>query len=304
MRMVNSENFDKMMAEKVEYVQNVIRSFLPKKENCPETLYDALVYSMEAGGKRLRPILMLETYRLFGGNKAVIEPFMAAIEMIHTSSLIHDDLPAIDNDELRRGRKTTHAVYGEAMGILSGDALLNYAYETALEAFRYNFDRDRLFMAMKVLAAKTGIYGMLGGQSVDVENDKKGNLSPDLGMLEYIYKHKTSALIEAPMMIGAILAGAQKGEISCVEEIGGKIGLAFQIRDDILDVISTDDVLGKPVRSDAKNEKVTYADLLGLEAAEKKVHDITAEAIRLLQTLPGEKQFLESLVENMANRNK
>ncbi|HAJ74497.1 MAG TPA: farnesyl-diphosphate synthase, partial [Lachnospiraceae bacterium] len=267
MRMVNSENFDKMMAEKVEYVQNVIKSFLPKKENCPETLYDALVYSMEAGGKRLRPILMLETYRLFGGNKAVIEPFMAAIEMIHTSSLIHDDLPAIDNDELRRGRKTTHAVYGEAMGILSGDALLNYAYETALEAFRYNFDRDSLFMAMKVLAAKTGIYGMLGGQSVDVENDKKGNLSPDLGMLEYIHKHKTSALIEAPMMIGAILAGAQKGEISCVEEIGGKIGLAFQIRDDILDVISTDDVLGKPVRSDAKNEKVTYADLLGLEAA-------------------------------------
>lgn len=304
MRMVNSENFDKMMAEKVEYVQNVIRSFLPKKENCPETLYDALVYSMEAGGKRLRPILMLETYRLFGGNKAVIEPFMAAIEMIHTSSLIHDDLPAIDNDELRRGRKTTHAVYGEAMGILSGDALLNYAYETALEAFRYNFDRDSLFMAMKVLAAKTGIYGMLGGQSVDVENDKKGNLSPDLGMLEYIHKHKTSALIEAPMMIGAILAGAQKGEISCVEEIGGKIGLAFQIRDDILDVISTDDVLGKPVRSDAKNEKVTYADLLGLEAAEKKVNDITAEAIRLLQTLPGENQFLESLVENMANRNK
>ncbi len=304
MRMVNSENFDKMMAEKVEYVQNVIKSFLPKKENCPETLYDALVYSMEAGGKRLRPILMLETYRLFGGNKAVIEPFMAAIEMIHTSSLIHDDLPAIDNDELRRGRKTTHAVYGEAMGILSGDALLNYAYETALEAFRYNFDRDSLFMAMKVLAAKTGIYGMLGGQSVDVENDKKGNLSPDLGMLEYIHKHKTSALIEAPMMIGAILAGAQKGEISCVEEIGGKIGLAFQIRDDILDVISTDDVLGKPVRSDAKNEKVTYADLLGLEAAKKKVNDITAEAIRLLQTLPGENQFLESLVENMANRNK
>ncbi len=304
MRMVNSENFDKMMAEKVEYVQDVIRSFLPKKENCPETLYDALVYSMEAGGKRLRPILMLETYRLFGGNKAVIEPFMAAIEMIHTSSLIHDDLPAIDNDELRRGRKTTHAVYGEAMGILSGDALLNYAYETALEAFRYNFDRDSLFMAMKVLAAKTGIYGMLGGQSVDVENDKKGNLSPDLGMLEYIHKHKTSALIEAPMMIGAILAGAQKGEISCVEEIGGKIGLAFQIRDDILDVISTDDVLGKPVRSDAKNEKVTYADLLGLEAAEKKVNDITAEAIRLLQTLPGENQFLELLVENMANRNK
>ncbi len=302
--MVNSENFDKMMAEKVEYVQDVIRSFLPKKENCPETLYDALVYSMEAGGKRLRPILMLETYRLFGGNKAVIEPFMAAIEMIHTSSLIHDDLPAIDNDELRRGRKTTHAVYGESMGILSGDALLNYAYETALEAFRYNFDRDSLFMAMKVLAAKTGIYGMLGGQSVDVENDKKGNLSPDLGMLEYIHKHKTSALIEAPMMIGAILAGAQKGEISCVEEIGGKIGLAFQIRDDILDVISTDDVLGKPVRSDAKNEKVTYADLLGLEAAEKKVNDITAEAIRLLQTLPGENQFLESLVENMANRNK
>lgn len=304
MRMVNSENFDKMMAEKVEYVQDVIRSFLPKKENCPETLYDALVYSMEAGGKRLRPILMLETYRLFGGNKAVIEPFMAAIEMIHTSSLIHDDLPAIDNDELRRGRKTTHAVYGEAMGILSGDALLNYAYETALEAFRYNFDRDRLFMAVKVLAAKTGIYGMLGGQSVDVENDKKGNLSPDLGMLEYIHKHKTSALIEAPMMIGAILAGAQKGEIACVEEIGGKIGLAFQIRDDILDVISTDEVLGKPVRSDAKNEKVTYADLLGLEAAEKKVNDITAEAIRLLQTLPGENQFLELLVENMANRNK
>ena len=296
--------FNEKLTQRVEYVEGVIDSFLPKKDKCPATLYASMVYSMQAGGKRLRPILMLETYRMFGGNKAVIEPFMAAIEMIHTSSLVHDDLPAIDNDELRRGKKTTHAVYGEAMGVLCGDAILNYAYETALEAFRYNADREKLFMAMKVLSEKAGIYGMLGGQSVDVENEKRGNLTPDLEMLDYIHKHKTAALIEAPMMIGAILGGAQKGEIVCVEEIAEKIGLAFQIQDDVLDVISTDEELGKPVHSDEKNEKITYVNLVGLEQARAKVAALTNEAIRLLETLPGEKEFLEQLLQTLAYRKK
>ena len=254
---------------------------------------------MQAGGKRLRPILMMETYRMFGGEGSVVEPFAAAMEMIHTSSLIHDDLPAIDNDEYRRGKKTTHAVYGEALGVLSGDALLNYAYETACIAFSMDADTANVGKAMTILTRKTGMYGMLGGQSVDVTNEGK-EISRE--MLDYIYENKTSALIEGSMMVGAVLAGATSEELGIIEQIGKKVGQAFQIRDDILDVTSTMEELGKPVFSDEKNHKVTYVTLRGLEQATKDVEEISEEAIRLLQGFSQQNPFLQELVRSLVNR--
>ena len=248
-------NFQDELKRRTDEIEEMFRSFLPAEEGFARTMAQAMNYSMLAGGKRLRPMLIQETYRLFGGTEKVAEPFMAGMEMIHTHSLIHDDLPALDNDDYRRGRLTTHKVYGEAMGVLSGVALLNYAYETMLQAFSLTEDQDRVICALKVMAEKTGIHGMLGGQSVDVENDGK---PLEKEMLDYIYRNKTSALIEASMMTGAILAGADEQQVAVVEEAAGNIGLAFQIQDDILDVTSTDEELGKPVHSDEKNNKVTY----------------------------------------------
>lgn len=297
-------NFKEELDRKTKEVESVILRFLPKEEGFPQNLIEALNYSMKAGGKRIRPLLMWESYQMCGGNHAVIEPFMAAIEMIHTHSLIHDDLPAIDGDLYRRGKKTTHAVYGEALGVLSGDALLNLAYETAIGAFAYPDDRQKTIEALTVLARKAGIRGMLGGQSVDVTNEKQEVHQMEKEMLDYIYLNKTAALLEAPLMIGAILGGASKGEVSCLEQIGRKIGLAFQIQDDILDVTSTMEELGKPVFSDEKNCKTTYVTLLGVEGAGKEVKRLTSDAIRLLETLPGEKAFMKELLNYLALRKK
>ena len=248
-------NFQDELAKRTEETEKVIRSFLPAEAGFAGTMAQAMNYSMLAGGKRLRPMLIRETYRLFD-------------EMIHTHSLIHDDLPALDDDDYRRGRLTTHKVYGEAMGVLSGVALLNYAYETMFQAFALTKEQDRVIHALRVVSQKTGIHGMLGGQSVDVENDGK---PLEKEMLDYIYRNKTSALIEASMMTGAILAGANEQEVSAVEKAAGNIGLAFQIQDDILDVTSTAEELGKPVHSDEKNNKVTYVTLFGTEKAAEQV---------------------------------
>lgn len=297
--MENSKNFKKKLEESRDYAEQVIRSYLPKEEGFAAQLAEAMNYSMTAGGKRLRPILMYETYRMFGGEGRQIEPFMAAMEMIHTHSLIHDDLPAIDNDEYRRGRRTTHAVYGEALGILSGDALLNYAYETALRAFSLTDQTENVQTALQILARKSGICGMLGGQSVDVMNDGK-EISPKL--LDYIYVHKTSALLEGAMMAGAALAKAGRSELSVIEAAARSTGLAFQIRDDILDVTSTTEELGKPVHSDEKNHKVTYVTLFGLDGARREVDRLTAEATEALLTLPVRNEFLEEILLWMASR--
>ena len=261
----------------------------------------AMNYSMTAGGKRLRPILIRETYRLFGGEGVLCEPFMAAMEMIHTHSLIHDDLPALDNDDYRRGRLTTHKVYGEAMGVLSGVALLNRAYEVMISAFDLTEDKERVIAAMRIMADKTGINGMLGGQSVDVENDGK---PLEREMLDYIYKNKTSALIEASMMTGAVLAGVSEEELEVVEQAAENIGLAFQIQDDILDVTSTQEELGKPIHSDEKNNKVTYVSLMGAPAAAGKVKELSEHAVELLNSLDRKNEFLDLLVESLISRRK
>ena len=288
-------------SKRTEEVQEILYRYLPEETGYQKTLLQAMNYSMQAGGKRLRPLLMQETYRLFGGTGRIVEPFMAAMEMIHTHSLIHDDLPAMDNDEYRRGRKTTHIVYGEAMAILAGDGLLNLAYETASRAFEMEPENPAVGKAMAVLARKTGITGMIGGQSVDVEQSGK-DLSR--GQLDFIYRLKTSALIEGSMMVGAILAGASADEAAQIEQVASDVGLAFQIREDILDVTSTSQVLGKPINSDEKNHKTTYVTMEGLKKAEKDVKEISGRAIDVLDQLGRKNEFLRNLILELVIREK
>ena len=293
-------NFDDEMKKRVTEVKSIIESYLPEEEGFQRTLLEAVNYSMLVGGKKLRPLLMQQTYAMFGGTSPAIRPFMAAIEMIHTHSLIHDDLPTMDNDEYRRGKKTTHVVYGEAMAILAGDALLNYAYETAAKAFDLDPGNPRLGKAFQILAAKTGLDGMIGGQSVDVEYVDKPLTQEQLF---FIYKLKTSALIEASMMIGAVLAGATQEETEKIERIARNVGLAFQIQDDILDVVGEEETLGKPTKSDEKNKKTTYVTVKGLEKAQTDVAKYSEEAIRIMEELPYENEFLHELILHLIHRN-
>lgn len=295
-------NFKTELQERIDFAEAVIEKYLPEEHGFSGRMAEAVNYSMRAGGKRLRPVFMREAYQILGGEGEIIEPFMAALEMVHTHSLIHDDLPALDNDEFRRGKQTTHIVFGEAAAILAGDALLNYAYETAFSAFDMAKDEaelQRVAKALKVLAQKTGIKGMLGGQGVDVENDGK---PLEKQLLDYIYENKTSALIEAALMVGGILAGAT--DIEKLEQIGSKIGIAFQIQDDILDVISSAEELGKPIGSDEKNNKTTYVTLEGIEKAGNEVQKLTDEAVGLLRELTDEKSFLEELFQSLCARRK
>ena len=304
MRMVALVNFQDELKKRTEEIEAVLKSYLPREEGFAKTMAQAMNYSVLAGGKRLRPMLILETCRMFGGADKLAYPFMAAMEMIHTHSLVHDDLPALDNDDYRRGRLTTHKVYGEAMGVLSGVALLNYAYEVMLTAFDLAEDekaRARVIKALKVMSHKTGLYGMLGGQSVDVENDGKP-MSRE--MINYIYENKTSALIEGSMMAGAILGGASAEEVAVVEKAASGIGLAFQIQDDILDVTSTAEELGKPIHSDEKNHKTTYVTLMGIEKASQQVAELSEEAVKLLEGLNKKNEFLFTLVKELVGRRK
>ena len=280
-------------------VEQIVTSFLPKEEGYQKTVLEAMNYSVSAGGKRLRPMLMLETYRMFGGTSKVIEPFMAAIEMIHTYSLIHDDLPAMDNDEYRRGRKTTHVVYGEAMAILAGDALLNYAFETAASAFVLDEGNPAIGKAFMILASKAGVYGMIGGQVIDTENE--GKQLPENVLLE-MYRMKTGALLEFCCRAGVITAGGGADLQLAAGTYARKLGLAFQIIDDILDVTADENLLGKPVGSDKESGKYTYAAVVGLDKARSEAAKLTEEAVRALAAF-GDREFLEGLTRLMLERN-
>ena len=293
-------SFKEELRTKTEEIEKLLTTYLPQETGFQKTVLEAVNYSVLAGGKRLRPLLMKETYQMFGGEGKVVEPFMAAMEMIHTYSLVHDDLPAMDNDEYRRGKKTTHAVYGEAMGILAGDALLNLAFETAAGAFDMETS-PRTAKALQILSGKAGIYGMIGGQVVDVESEGQP-LSRE--KLDFIYRLKTSALIEAAMMVGAVLAGASDEEVAAMERVAGDVGLAFQIQDDILDVTSTLEVLGKPIHSDDKNNKTTYVTLEGLDKAKKDVEEISERALSTLASLNHKNAFLEELIRMLITREK
>lgn len=287
--------------ERTGQIEEILKKYLPAEEGWQKTVIEAMNYSFTAGGKRLRPMLMLETYRMFGGKSEIIEPFMAAIEMIHTYSLIHDDLPAMDDDEYRRGRKTTHVVYGEAMAILAGDGLLNLAYETAVSAVVKSEGNIYAVRALDILAKSAGIYGMVGGQTVDVENDGDPLKQEQL---DFIYRLKTGALIQAAMHMGAVLAGATKNEQDAICQIASNIGLAFQIQDDILDVTGTLEEIGKPVGSDEKNEKTTYVTLEGLKKAQTDVERLTEESVELMQGLVVKNEFLTELLQYLVHRKK
>ena len=297
-------NWENKLQERVSEVEAVIGKFLPKEEGYQKTVLEAMNYSILAGGKRLRPMLMEETYRLFGGNGSVVEPFMAAMEMIHTYSLVHDDLPAMDNDEYRRGRKTTHVVFGEGMAILAGDGLLNFAFETALKAFDIEPENVAIPKALQILAKKAGVYGMIGGQTADIEGEELEESKVTNELLLFIHENKTAALIQSSMMIGAILAGAKQEEIDAVEKIAYNVGIAFQIQDDILDITSSLEVLGKMTGSDEKNNKVTYVTLNGMEKAKEDVEKLSKEAISLLDSFENKNEFLNQLIEQLITREK
>lgn len=300
-------NFNEMLELKRKNAESVVAHYLPEVEGFQEVVLDAMQYSVMAGGKRLRPVLMKECFNLFGGKGKLIEPFMAAIEMIHTYSLVHDDLPAMDNDEYRRGKLTTWKKYDEAIAILAGDGLLNYAFETAASAFdlcESPEDMKKVAGALKILTSKAGVFGMIGGQTADVIHENDSDVTEDI--LMFINKNKTAALIEASMMIGATLAGASDQDIRDMEQAANNIGIAFQIQDDILDITGTTEELGKPVHSDEKNMKSTYVGLHGMNAAVAKVKELSEEAIAILRDSAdasrADGSFLMTLTETLINR--
>ncbi len=317
--MENSE-FSCLLQQKTGELNDILEKYLPSEEGAQKTVLQAMNYSVRAGGKRLRPMLMWESFLLCGGReeeRGFVEPFLAAIEMIHTYSLVHDDLPAMDNDEYRRGKKTTWAVYGETMGILAGDGLLNFAFETAMRTFDFcgctgmpvtsdytsRDYLDRAARALSVLARKAGIFGMIGGQTADIEAE--GQAAPVTEeQLMFIHEHKTAALIQAAMTIGAILAGGTEEQIAALEKCGYDIGIAFQIQDDILDVIGDSGELGKPVGSDEQNHKQTYVTLKGLERAGEDVSALSEEAVKLLEGFERKNEFLTQLVLELIHRRK
>ncbi len=313
MEILDRQEFSRQMKERVAEVEEMVRGFLPRAragetvvngrgDSFQKTIFDAMEYSLMAGGKRLRPIFIREAYRLFGGDEEpVVGAFMAAMEMIHTYSLVHDDLPAMDNDDFRRGKPTTHKVFGEDMGILAGDALLNYAYETAVRGVGQARNKENAVAALQILSEKAGVLGMVGGQVVDVEMTRKPLTE---AQIDFIYRLKTGALLEASLMVGAVLAGVTEEQVARMERIGTCIGMAFQIQDDILDLTSTTEELGKPVGSDEKNEKMTYVTIHGMETAKEKVEEYSAQALELLEQFPGENLFLNTLIMELVHRKK
>ncbi len=304
-------NFKEELDAKVAHIEEIIGKYLPEEKGCQKTVIEAMNYSVLAGGKRLRPMLMQETYHMFGGGGELAEPFMAALEMVHTYSLVHDDLPCMDNDEYRRGRKTTHAVYGEGMAVLAGDGLLNFAFETAVKAFGKAKDKNQLERAAEALAVfaqKAGIYGMIGGQTADMEAERRDAEDSQEPVTEelllFIHEHKTAALIQSAMEVGAILAGAGEEEIRRLETCAYNIGVAFQIQDDILDVVGSQEVLGKAVGSDEKNHKTTYVTLKGIGQAKEEVRRLSEEAVSIIASFPERNEFLEELIRQLTVREK
>lgn len=307
---MEKDRLTESLEKKAKEAEEIIAKYLPRPEGYQKTVIEAMHYSLEAGGKRLRPILMQATYRMCGGQGKIVEPFMAAMEMIHTYSLVHDDLPAMDNDEYRRGKKTTWVMYGDGMAVLTGDALLNYAFETAMTAFdacavdgvpvvtRYR----TVAQALQLLAKKAGLSGMIGGQTADLEAEEQDSIKEE--QLLFIHENKTAALIQASMMIGAVLAGAKPDVVEALEKCAYNIGVAFQIQDDILDVTGSAKELGKAVGSDAKNHKQTYVTLRGIDEAKKEVKRLSDEAIAILKSCPGDSSFLEELTAFLIYRKK
>lgn len=304
--------FGVIMDALVADCEAALDKYLPDPDHMPEgehytaTIADAMRYSVMAGGKRLRPLLIARICDLYGGRRELAEPFMAALEMIHTYSLVHDDLPAMDNDEYRRGRKTTHIVYGEGMAVLAGDALLNYAYETAASAFdaaAAPAETAAVVRALRILMRNAGIYGMVGGQCADLEAENRQETTTE-DVLEYIHSHKTACMISSGFVIGAVLAGAPEEDIRLLEKIALDTGVAFQIQDDILDVIGDSALLGKSTGSDEKDGKVTYVSLHGLDKAAAQVAALSEHALASFDRLSVKDDFLRQLITELVSRKK
>lgn len=295
------------MVYSTEDIEKIIYKYLPEETGYPKKVLQAMNYAFKAGGKRLRPIMMKLCYDMFAKeeNLSLVGPFMAAIEMIHTYSLIHDDLPALDNDELRRGKPTVHVKFGEDIAILAGDGLLNYAFSVASKAFLVMPGSVAVEKAFSILASKPGIYGMIGGQTLDVIMSGKPLTDDEL---EYIYLNKTSALIECAMTIGATLAGASYEDIDKISQVARAVGMAFQVQDDILDITGDEAKLGKPVLSDEKNDKFTYVTIHGMEESLRYVNNMSDKANNILKELSVEnedaKEALTKLIIQLIDRDR
>lgn len=293
-------NFKSDLKERKKIVDNAIEEFFKDKEGLQRTVIESMEYSMKAGGKRLRPVLLLEVCKMVGGNIKDAMPFALAMEMIHTYSLIHDDLPAMDNDDYRRGKPTNHKVYGEGIAILAGDGLLNLAFETMLEKINNNPDFfNRGISTMHLISRASGINGMIGGQVVDLESEGK---KIDLETLDFIHHNKTSALIEASINAGAIIGGATEEQYRNLEIYGKSIGLTFQIIDDILDVIGDEKKLGKRIGSDQDNKKSTYPSIYGIDESKKIASRLIKNGIEALKGFDEKADFLRDLAKYLEDR--
>ncbi len=288
-----------MLNEYIELIEGKLKEYVPEYHNLQQNIYKSMNYSLGAGGKRLRPILMLEINRICGGRVEEILPFACAMEMIHTYSLIHDDLPAMDNDVLRRGKPTNHIVFGEANAILAGDALLTKAFEIMSTADVSN--KTNQLKAIAYISVAAGTEGMIGGQVVDIECENK---PIGIETLKSIHYMKTGALIRAACAVGGIVAGADDETIKNIECYADRLGIAFQIRDDILDVTGTTKELGKPVGSDEKSMKRTYATILGIEESESLCREYTLDALEYLKKIGDGTEFLCELSEKLVSRTK
>lgn len=282
----------------IPVIENKLNELLPESGERYSSAVNAMRYSLLSGGKRIRPILLLEFYSLFGGRAEGALNFAAAIEMIHTYSLIHDDLPCMDNDDMRRGRPSCHKAFGYDTALLAGDALLTHAFFAAANAV--DIPPERVSRAISVLAQKAGIYGMVGGQVMDLDFEKNGANGEELTAM---YIKKTSCLLEAAAMCGAVLAGADEETVKKTEEYAENLGFAFQITDDILDCTADEKTLGKPIGSDEKNGKTTFVTLLGLDGAKQRAALLTKKAEDILNGFSGDTSYLKELTEYLLNRN-
>ncbi len=298
-----SEAWKKRIAQEQQAIEAALAAAVFEKDPACEQLWESMEYSLLAGGKRVRPLMLLLAGQSLGATREELMPFAVALEMIHTYSLIHDDLPAMDNDEYRRGRLTNHMVYGEAGAILAGDGLLNLAYETMSHALVMETDMSKLrgkILAMATLAGAAGAYGMVAGQSVDLASEGK---EVSLETLQYIEKHKTGCLLTAPLVMAGNMAGIPAEKLQQLAHAGQAIGTSFQIWDDVLDVQGSFEELGKPIHSDEVNAKATFVSCFGLEKAKEEALCLTAEALECLAFLPGEEgETLRQLTEYLTTR--
>lgn len=290
--------FKTWLNTKIKKTEEYLEIYLPEKDNRQKKIYESMRYSLFAGGKRIRPVLMMETFNMFNEDEDSIMPFACALEMIHTYSLIHDDLPAMDDDDFRRGKPTNHKVYGDAMAILAGDGLLNKAFETVSQNMTImKIPAERILKSLEILSNASGTEGMIGGQVTDMFVEER-----TMEYLEYMHKLKTGALIRAACEIGATAGGATEEEISKLSDYARYLGLAFQVKDDILDFTADEEELGKPVGSDEKNAKLTYVTLVGLEESQRILEDYTTKAVASLEIFGDRAVRLREIAEYLLNR--